>query len=263
MLLPAQQLVKRGKENVHRERQNQEMSCPKISSAWGTKTQVRGRTQPGRDTLPRPGHSPSKSLAVSYTPHPIHPGWGSTFTAPPRWSARPRGPGDWLQHSIVAPAASALHRSLPGARSTGGVPGGRSSSSTSRLRAEAASHSLCEGSMSLVLAGIHTHHGKPRGTSLPLDSGRACLASHANKALPHRHGAALPAVKCCQGHRANPAVREQQSCALEACIPWAKTEMRKMLPEDSGRRVKCLYRPDPRAAKSSTRQGPALHSIAS
>lgn len=35
---------------------------------------------------------------------------------------------------------------------------------------------------SLVLAGIHTHHSKPRATSVPLDSG---LTSHANKTSPH------------------------------------------------------------------------------
>lgn len=62
-------------------------------------------------------------------------------------------------------------------------------------------------------------------------------------------------------------MREQQIRALEACIPWAKAEMRQTLPEDSGRHVKCLYRPDPRTAKahskSSTLRGPALHSTAS
>lgn len=80
-----------------------------------------------QDTLPRPGHSPSKSLAVSYASCPIHPGSGlrplQPHIAPSRWSTRPRGPRDWLQHNIVAPAASVLHHSLPGARSTGGVPG--------------------------------------------------------------------------------------------------------------------------------------------
>lgn len=72
-------------------------------------------------------------------------------------------------------------------------PGGRSSSSTLSSQAEATSHS---GSTALTLAGTHTRHNKPQGTSFPLDSGRA---SHTSKALPHRGGAALPAVKCCQG----------------------------------------------------------------
>lgn len=229
-----------GKENVCRERQNQEMPCPKISSAWGTKT----RSEEGHSQAeipwtwqaagqPAPARTQAQQAPCCQLP--TLPGSSLPHAAPAHWSATPRGPGACLRHSITAPAASALHHSLPGARSTGGVPGSHTQLFHLIPQAEAASCSLCTGSMSLVQAGIHTHHSKPQGTCFPLDSGRACLTSHTNKALPHQQGAALLAVKCCQGHRANPAVREQQICALEACIAWAKAETRKMLPEDSKR----------------------------
>jgi len=51
VLLHTQQLENRGKESIPREEQNQEMPCPKILSAPGTKTRVRGRTWAGGGTV--------------------------------------------------------------------------------------------------------------------------------------------------------------------------------------------------------------------
>lgn len=252
-----------GKENGCTERQNQEMPCPKISSAWGTKTrseeghsqaetpwtwQVAGQPAPARTV-------PASSLLSATHPSRLQPTPRST--SPQVCHAKEtRSLSPTQHHSSSSPSLTPLP---PRGQEHWGVPGSHTQLFHLNPQAEAASCSLCTGSTSLVQAGIHTHHSKPHGTSFPLDSGRACLTSHTNKASPHQQGAALIAVKCRQGHRANPAVRERQICAPEACIAWAKAETRKMLPEHSKRRVKCLYRPERRTAraqgKKSTRQG--------
>lgn len=54
----------------------------------------------------------------------------ATHTDPFHWPARLRELRGWLQHSIIAPAASALTLLCPHSWELGGSPGGRSSSST-------------------------------------------------------------------------------------------------------------------------------------
>lgn len=128
-----------GKENVCRERQNQEMPCPKISSAWGTTTRSEeGHSQAEMpwtwQVAGQPAPARTQSQQAPCCQLPTLPGSSLPHAAPAHWSATPRRPGACLQHSIIAPAAAALHHSLPGARNTGESLGATPSSSTSTHR---------------------------------------------------------------------------------------------------------------------------------
>lgn len=194
-------------------------TCPKISSTQGTKTQSeegRGQAEmPGRQGAA--GHQPGQNIALSSpllsaTPPTPPCRLRSPTTAPRRWAARPKGPGDWLQHSTITPAASALHTISVGQGAAGGSLGAsqsRSSASTSHTRAEAAPRSQCKSSTSLVSAGIHRQPHKLRGTSLPSDSTScACEASP----LCQRGPASSQAL---------PGAQSQSSCERTAdWCPW-------------------------------------------
>lgn len=123
VLLPAQQLVKRGKENIREGRTGEGRTgkhLPKNIKHSGhketgqRKDMARQRRPEGREQQDAAPVSPL--LSSLPTPRRLR----SPATAPHHWAARPRGPGDWLQHSTVAPAASALHALSMGR----GAPGG-------------------------------------------------------------------------------------------------------------------------------------------
>lgn len=188
-----------------------------------------GGSSPAQDTVSWPQHSPSQFLTPNNIPALIHAG-----------GLCPKGRGDPSQEMG---SGTVLQLQQPH-----GFPASVSLPEAELLHS---AHRELSGQRLYSRQYIHalgTYRRAPRRSlrsGFPLSSGSARLAGHAKKASSHQLGAALPAVKRCQGHGANPAVREQQICALEAHVPRTRGEMRQMLPAESSRRVTSLSRSDP------------------